>query len=196
MNLRLLALQVYLPPSLKTDGLLDLFQLTADAFGAPMPDVEACSQAEVLLAFATFTRDQAELVPEGDIEAMKLRLYERAYRLGNTMKQLLEIRSSHESLRAARLLYRTLGIDFRANERGDVTIARCYFSRFYTDRSCRILSSLDEGLLAGLSGGGRLCFKTRITEHQRCCLATIDFSETNEETGDRRGHRCRWCNNG
>jgi hypothetical protein len=78
-------------------------------------------------------------------------------------------------IRGARLLYGILSIDFQGAPDGDIVINRCFFSRDYTPKTCALMSGLDEGVLAGLSGGGRLEFSARITENKAVCRARFDF---------------------
>jgi hypothetical protein len=84
-------------------------------------------------------------------------------------------------MRAARVIYRLLGIDFRGRADGTIVIRRCGFSRVYSPRACELVSGLDEGLLAGLAGGGggrgRLVFASRITEGCARCEATFHFED-------------------
>jgi hypothetical protein len=77
----------------------------------------------------------------------------------------------------SRVLYRILGIDFEGRLDGGVTIKLCAFSRHYTGRVCRLISALDAGAASGLTGGGILEFKERITEGRDCCLARLTFPE-------------------
>jgi len=79
-------------------------------------------------------------------------------------------------MRAARLLYGTMGIDFRGSDDGNILIGKCAFSDFYESRTCALISALDEGLLAGLAGGGRLEFSERITDGQSRCRARFHSS--------------------
>jgi len=58
-----------------------------------------------------------------------------------------------------------------------VIIKYCGFSRFYTGRVCRLISALDGGTFAGLSGGGKLEFSQRITEGHDCCRGRLLFPE-------------------
>jgi len=71
-----------------------------------------------------------------------------------------------------RALYRLLEIEFQGDE-GGVVISRCYFSPFYSGPICRVMSALDRGLFAGLSGGRQLVFTARITEGQAQCRAHL-----------------------
>lgn len=177
MNLRLAALNLYLPASVRDEGLQKLFQLTADAFHAPMPDIERLSHSEQLRAYAIFTQDQSQRVKDEDVGSVKERLFERARRLGAELREQLHCGTFEESLTAARILYRALGIDFRAHEDGGVEVRRCYFAGFYSSKVCRLISSLDEGLIAGLSDGGRLSFGARISDGHDCCLARIEIGK-------------------
>jgi len=67
-----------------------------------------------------------------------------------------------------------LGIDFLGEPDGSMVMTRCFFSDYYSSPVCRLISSLDEGLLVGLAGGGRLSFSQRITEGHECCRAHLD----------------------
>jgi hypothetical protein len=74
---------------------------------------------------------------------------------------------------AARAAYRVLGIDLRGSATGEVVVARCAFARVYAPEVCAVMSSLDAGLFAGLTGGRRLTFTQRISEGAPACLATL-----------------------
>lgn len=177
MNLRLAALNIYLPASVRDEGLHKLFQLTADAFQAPMPDIERFSHSEQLRAYAIFTQDQAQRVKNEDVASVKDRLFQGSRRLGVELREQLHIGTFEDSLTAARILYRALDLDFRTHEDGGVEVRRCYFAGFYSSQVCRLISSLDEGLIAGLSDGGRLSFSARISEGHNSCLARIDIGK-------------------
>ena len=72
------------------------------------------------------------------------------------------------------LIYKVLKIEFQGEPRGNIVIKRCFFSAYYSRSVCQLISSLDEGLLTGLSGGGKLIFSQRITEGHECCRAYLD----------------------
>lgn len=82
-----------------------------------------------------------------------------------------------------RSLYRAIGIDFAGELRGElpgglpreVVIGRCFFSRFYSEGVCRLISALDSGVAAGISGGGQLEFYQRLSEGHECCWAQFRF---------------------
>jgi hypothetical protein len=73
------------------------------------------------------------------------------------------------------LVYKIIRIDLQGGPEGHILIRKCFFSHYYSYEVCRVISSLDEGLLAGISGGGRLKFDQRITEGHDCCRARLLF---------------------
>ncbi len=73
----------------------------------------------------------------------------------------------------SQIIYKILGINFKGDRAGNILIARCFFSHYYSREVCRVVSSLDEGLLAVLSGGLHLDFNRRITEGSDCCQARL-----------------------
>ena len=68
-----------------------------------------------------------------------------------------------------------LAIDLRTDQQGNVVVDRCAFASWYSPGVCRLMSSLDAGLIAGLTHGGRLTFSERITEGRPRCLAAISW---------------------
>jgi hypothetical protein len=111
--------------------------------------------------------------PELNLPEIRRRLYDGAYRMGSDLRSAFRITNAADALSAARVLYRALGIDLQASPDGEVTVLRCTFSDYYSSPVCGLIASLDEGLFAGLSGGGRLSFTQRITEGRECCKATL-----------------------
>jgi len=98
--------------------------------------------------------------------------------MGCDLRKELRISSSEEFMAAARLLYHIIGIDFNGKKTGQITIRKCYFSQFYSEDVCRLISSLDGGILAGLSGKtGKLEFLDRLTSGADCCIAVFHFGD-------------------
>ena len=91
------------------------------------------------------------------------------------LRKTLRPATPDELRTAMRLLYRAIGINAKFDMEGNVTISACYFSSFYSGRICRLISALDAGVAAGLSGGGRLVFSQRMTEGHDCCLARLEL---------------------
>jgi hypothetical protein len=105
------------------------------------------------------------------------RMWKSAYALGASLRQRLGVRSRSEEVRAARVAYRMIGIDLRADVRGRVKVERCAFARRYSPAVCRVMSPLDAGLIAGITGGGELTFSQRLTEGRPQCVARISWEE-------------------
>ncbi len=162
-------------------ALLLLFRSTAAAFRSDMPRLAGHPWDECLLAYARFTAQHAEAALRGrdGLAELQERLYRNAYRLGRMPGRLLRVQSVDRVMALGRFLYSTLDIDFMGNGSGEITISRCYFSSFYSPEVCRLMSSMDRGLLAGLTGRGELAFTERITEGRPCCRArfTLDREE-------------------
>ncbi len=78
-----------------------------------------------------------------------------------------------EAAHVARALYRVIGVDFRVGAAGGFVVKSCLFSSRYTPAACRLISSLDAGLLAGLTGGARMVFTQRITEGAAVCRGEL-----------------------
>jgi hypothetical protein len=173
MNIRLLALKIHIPLFIKKKKLEELSDIVADAFGKPKPTMKGLSYDERLKAFASFTAKEAQMLfrEEQHLEEVRTKLYEKAHKLGQKIRKDFRIRSTQEIMEMSRILYQILGIDFEGDRGGDVTIKKCFFSHYYSNRVCDLISSLDEGVAAGLSEGGKLSFFQKITEGKDCCKA-------------------------
>ena len=177
MSLGLKVLQIHVPLFFKKKALRDLFSLTAQAFGSDPPGTRRKSYLTLLESYALFTRSEAERhLGEGrDAEAVRRRLFAGACELGDRLRRRFRLRRPDEVLLMSKILYRVLGIEFEARAGGEVKIASCFFSRFYTAETCRLISALDEGMAAGLSSGGRFEFYERITEGSAGCRGRISL---------------------
>jgi hypothetical protein len=198
LNLRLSAINSYIPQSIRRWKFRQLAEATAKAFGVEPPDLRGLSFDGALQSYAIFTRNEAlrSNVHSDRRSFIKSRLFECGRQMGAELRQMLRVRTRQDVVDAARILYRLLGIDFRGEEGDGFSIKQCSFSKFYTDDVCKIVSSLDEGLIAGLSDGAELRFSNMMTEGQDMCSGSITFKGTTDETRNRGGHRCRWCNRG
>ena len=179
MSWLLWAARVHIPEFVRRQSLQELLALTAEAFGCKAPQTEMLSCAQLLHEYALFSRDCAvERIQRGcDLATVKGRLYRSAYRLGQRLRAAFGVATTQDVMTAGRLLYRALGIDFLGTAEGTVIISKCFFSRYYSSPVCEIISALDEGVLAGLSGGGRLSFCQRITAGHSCCRARFAARE-------------------
>jgi hypothetical protein len=175
MSLAVRLLDGHVPAVARRAALRALFATTAAGFGRPVPPLEGLDADALLRRYALFTSEQAEaaLRDGQDLPALQDRLERGTRALGARLRAGLRLRSTEDAMAAARVVYGLLDIDFRGTGNGEITVRRCPFSEVYSAEVCRLVGALDSGLLAGLSGGGRLEFTQRITEGAPCCLARL-----------------------
>ena len=164
-------MQIYIPEFVKKKKLNELFCLTADAFMCELPELRGLSFAECLSKYALFTKEQAESYLQSGCppEEVKHRLYQNSYIFGQDLRKSLHIITWEEAVMALKVIYKLIGIDFQYDNQGEFIIKQCFFSKYYSGGVCQLISSLDEGMAAGLSSCGRLCFKQRLTEGGSYC---------------------------
>jgi hypothetical protein len=177
MSLRLRALELHLPGLVARSALRRLFDATASAFGREPVDLDAMDRRALLERYVSFTARCAEqtLSDNSQLELISSGMWENAFTLGESLRRRLGVRTRPEALRAARIAYRMIGIDLRADRHGYVVVDRCTFAERYSPQVCLVMSALDAGLIAGLTHGGRLAFSERITEGRPRCLARISW---------------------
>jgi hypothetical protein len=175
MSVALRLLDGHVPAIARRAALRALFATTAAGFGCPIPPLDGLDPDGLLRRFALFTRDQAEaaLRDGRDLPALQDRLERGARTRGARLRTGLRLRTTEDAMAAARIAYGLLDIDLRGTGDGEITVRRCPFSEVYSAEVCRLISALDAGLLAGLSGGDRLEFTQRITEGAPACLARL-----------------------
>ena len=168
-----------LPAFLRKRILVELFTATADAFNCPAPDVKHLSYEDCLRTYAVFTREESEktLLEERDIEAVKTRLFQNAYPLGEKLRKWTGARTLGDVMDLGQILYKAIGVEIESDPQGDVTVRHCYYSQFYSAQGCALISSLDEGVFSGLSGGCKLTFSERITQGEPYCKAKLMMAE-------------------
>lgn len=175
MNIRGRLFSLPMPGVLRRACISRLHRLTADAFEVKAPALPG-SAREHLEFYAVFTAAQAEQAERDDARAARVRdrLFANARGLGAQLRSRLGVHSRKEALDAARSLYRLIGVDFRGcPESASFEVSSCFFSRSYSPAACRMISSLDSGLLSGLTGGGQMSFCRRITEGAAACGGLI-----------------------
>jgi hypothetical protein len=175
MNLLFKISVIYVPAFLKKKELMNLFRLTASAFECEIPSTAGLPFEECLMQFAQFTKAEVELIisRKKDLRFIEERLFRGAFEFGNKFRKRFRVSTIHDAMAAGRLLYCMLGIDFHGTDRGIITITKCFFSTTYSPATCRVISSIDRGILAGLSGGGTMVFSERMTEGFGSCRAQI-----------------------
>ena len=147
-----------------------LMNLTARAIGRPSRRIWILSNERALQVYAEFTRDQ--LRPGVNDEVLR-RMNEEAFKMGRRLRRLFMLRQPADIERFIVALYRNIGIDIEGHVPGSLCFRRCFFSQFYTPAICRVASALDDGIICGLAGGGRLVFSQRITEGHPHCVASV-----------------------
>jgi hypothetical protein len=172
MNWRLMLLE-NMPGLFKRRKLKELVLFTARAFSARPPDVLHFSFARILHEFAVFTGKEAKAAIAAQNEGIVAeRLFTEASAFAANLRKLAHLASHHESLRLLKILYQLIGIDMCIAGH-EIRITCCYFSQFYSPDICRLISSLDAGIVHGLTSGGQLTFSKRITEGHACCQGLI-----------------------
>ena len=180
MGLLLSVANVCVPEPIRRRKLEMLVRATADAFQTVPPSTSGLSADECLTMYARFTREEADRsIRRGNEVEVRSRLFESSLRMGQELRRQFRLRDA-DVMRMGALVYKMMSIDFQGEPDGDITIRRCFFSDFYSSPVCNLISSLDEGLLVGLAGGGRLSFSQRITLGHECCRAHFDMDRTAE----------------
>jgi hypothetical protein len=178
MSLLLRMLQSYTPVVLRRRELEQLVHLTAAAFGAAAPDGRWLSFRQRLEQYARFTNAQAlKSVQGGDLAGRREALFQSGLAMGKRLRKLCRAATRNDAQEAMRLVYGCIGIDVRFHGPDTLRVHRCFFSDFYTPETCAVISALDDGVFAGLSGGGRLTFTGRITEGLKNCTAETRWEE-------------------
>lgn len=181
MNLRLLVLRIGIPQHLKLEKLHSLMILSAEALRQPLPELQEMNLERSrelfvqLLLSGTTDSNQNE---EAHELSGQTRLETAGKLFGLRLRCELRIKTPGEARTALRLLYRALGIDLCFDRADSITVSRCWFARYFTPETCKLVSALDRGVVNGLTDGGELVFTSRLTEGECACHATIKWRET------------------
>lgn len=138
---------------------------------------------------ATMARTQARLVESlasavGHEEAVRLgreTLFLVGQNLGRQARSRLGVGdNSNDLAKAAKILYRVLGIEFHLQWHGQstatVVIDKCALAKQYSKLACEVLSATDEGVMRGLQPKLTMKFKEFMTSGCKNCLAEISFN--------------------
>jgi len=180
VNLRLRLAEIHVPAPIRLKKIRELATLTARAFGTAPPPLPDRPVRRALEDYARFTRESADRAvgDKADLGLLAAGLRREAFAFGRTLAAEFGIRDRGEARRLIRLAYRAIGIDLRLEADGTILVNRCCFREFYTPGTCRLIASLDEGLMAGVGGGGRLEFSDRLTSGETACRGRFRFEET------------------
>jgi len=120
------------------------------------------------------------LGPEQGAERGRAALFQVGLRLGREARSRLGVgESAADLLRAARVLYRVLGIAFtvrwQEGRPAFLHVHRCALAAHYAEVTCRILSATDEGVVRGLNPDAGMRFQGCMTAGAPQCLARLEF---------------------
>ena len=106
-------------------------------------------------------------------------------KLGEMARYELRVGNSiSDMLRAAKIMYRILGIDFEikpiTSNEVLMFVNRCSLSKVYYDVTCEVLSAADEGVVRGLNSNFEMSFVDRITSGAEKCKAQIKIRRIND----------------
>ena len=175
MNARLLLLRAHLPGIVRRSILRELLTAMATAFqrdGPPTAGLSAEALNDLVVQRSSAWADEA-IATQQDLAPLEQRLFSEAEVLGRRARDRLRIRSETDGLVAAGVIYRAIGIDLRSRSHGGIEVSSCAFARVYHPAVCRLLSSMDSGLIAGLTGADGLLFTSRLTEGAPTCRAYL-----------------------
>lgn len=135
-----------------------------------------------IMAIAHNVRVEALIDAMGYDNALKIgrkALFKAGLQLGREARERLGVGDSLQDLiRAARVLYRVLGIEFQIIKSGDdilMIVNKCSLSIYYLPETCRILSAADEGVVQGLNENINMIFTERMTDGPSECVACINY---------------------
>ncbi|RJR30668.1 MAG: hypothetical protein C4574_02090 [Candidatus Latescibacterota bacterium] len=106
-------------------------------------------------------------------------LFKAGVALGKEARERLGLGKGFRDFeRAARILYRSLGIDFTLAKLDGggmlMRVHRCALSEHYAPGACAVLSAADEGVVRGLDPTLAMRFEQRMTDGPAECVARIE----------------------
>ena len=199
MGLRLLILSLWTPNYIVRRELENISNLTTKALkdvisthSTKQVDVTNLKQqrsANIQEQRAAMAQTQAKLVEVlaavvGHDEAIKLgreSLFLVGQILGKESRNKLGVSDNPKDLtRAAKILYRILGIEFHLEwhdqSKATVIIDQCALAKQYSKLTCEVLSATDEGVINGLQPNLTMKFREYITNGCNNCLAEINLN--------------------
>ncbi len=203
MGLRLLILNLWTPKYIIRNELENISDKTTAALTALISQyVEKISDTPnekgetktIEEQRVTMAQTQARLVEilaaaVGHEEAVKLgrqALFLVGQSLGKQARSSLGVsESSRDLTRAAKILYRVLGIEFHLEWQGKsnatLIIDRCALAKGYSKLTCEVLCATDEGVINGLQPKVTMKFKEYMTSGCENCRASINFDKKEVE---------------
>lgn len=175
MKMVIRLLQFHMPQFIKKLQLRQLIKISEQTFNCPCPDSNVANYDEALRIFAVFTKEQAEkaLSDKINTEIVQRSLRNNSFRVGLRLRKILRISKQDDIAALIQLLYRNIGIELENSPPLNITVHNCYFSDYYSSAVCGFIAGMDDGIISGLNGGGKLEFQKRITEGFSCCQASL-----------------------
>jgi len=111
----------------------------------------------------------------------RIEMFNAGYKLGCEAQKRLGVgKNIQDTLIAAKILYKVLGINFTIETRDKDIILRvesCALASHYSPETCKIMSAADEGVLKGLNNNMGMKFIKRMTEGSEECAACINIKD-------------------
>lgn len=145
-----------------------LLNISARGFGMRRRPIRLRTEEQALREYAAFTI--ASMMRD---EADPAQLYREAYRAGRRIRRLSGLTEKEDLERLVFYLYKNIRITMTGGLPGQITVADCYFSQYYTPVQCAVMSNVDAGIITGICGGETLVFSERITEGCGRCRACL-----------------------
>jgi len=204
MSLRLRLTSCWLPKALLLRELDRVAELTTGALDALLVEHAAESlkklvEEEVSLSRGLEARRAAmaavhesrvaalvdALGPKEAVQLGRNALFQVGVQLGQEARTRLGVGNGVDDIvRAAKVLYHILGINFEAHwkDEGDglLIVDRCALAEHYSETTCLVLSAADEGVVQGLNPHVEMSFRERITAGAPRCVARLKFDSITE----------------
>jgi hypothetical protein len=200
MNIKLLILSIWVPKFFLIKELEKTSQLTnkcldrllmKHSISPPALEKEvkgSLKERRVLMAYGHNIRVKALVKSLGlkkAIEVGRSQMFMAGYQMGCEARKRLGVDENIEdTIAAARILYKVLGIKFQIEPHGNDIILRvnqCSLASQYTPETCKIMSAADKGVLNGLNSNMNMEFMERITEGAEKCTACINIKHAGEK---------------
>ena len=128
------------------------------------------------------------LGPEETVNIVRPLMFKTGYCIGLDIKTRLGLKNNlNDLIKAAKLLYQVLGIEFEFHEgkscqpyhlKRCLIIKHCSLAQHYLPLTCQVLSGTDEGVINGLNSQVKMVFKDKITEGAPSCIAAIEMKNS------------------
>lgn len=140
------------------------------------------NKRRMLMAEGHNVRVNAIIEAIGYEKAMKVgraAMFKAGYGLGLEARKRLGVSENlQDTIKAAQVMYRVLGIEFKVEKLGEnmvLKVEKCSLAAHYSPETCRLMSAADEGVVHGLNENIDMLFMKRITDGAEECKACLKF---------------------